>query len=214
MYRLSQQQDIPQIISLWQTVFGETPILPPGLCFVAELEGRIVSMLHALPQTLLADRAHKAYYLYAIGTDPNYRGQGICRQLMAFAERALDADCLVLVPAQESLFGFYETMGYKTAFTRHKTAFCGGEEISMAQYLHLREALLQSVPHMVYEDLSYAQRIYGLKFYKTASGICAASEHFTAECLPEDLGSVPCGMIKWLSNEVPLQSAYLGFTLE
>jgi len=83
----------------------------------------------------------------------------------------------------------------------------------MEAYLEKRERLL-TMPHVVYEDLSYAQKIYGLKFYETIDGICAASEHFTAENLPQDLGDTPCGMIKWLRNEESMEKAYLGFALD
>lgn len=213
MYRLATTEDIPGIVSLWQQAFHETPVLPDGLCFVAETDGQIAAMLHALPQMLRGKGDHKAYYLYAVATRKEYRRQGLCRGLMAYAEAQLDADCLMLVPAETSLFAYYEALGYKSAFYRNKTPFSGGEEISMAQYLHLREQLL-SVPHVVYDDLGYAQRIYGLKFYKTPTGICARSESFTAETLPEDVGGKPYGMIKWLRDEEPLKAAYLGFGLE
>ena len=83
----------------------------------------------------------------------------------------------------------------------------------MEEYLVRREALL-TLPHVIYDDLDYAQKVYHLKFYETKDGICAASEHFTAENLPHDLGNHPCGMIKWLKNEEPFDHAYLGFTLE
>ena len=214
MYRIATQQDIPGIVRLWQQAFGETPVLPEAPCFVAEQDGQVVGMLHALPQIFLSGKAYKAAYLYAIATEKAYRGRGICRSLMAYAEQTLDVDCCILVPARESLFRFYEALGYETAFYRHKTSFPGGEEISREDYLLLREQLLRHTPHMVYEDLHYAQKIYGLKFYRTKSGIAAASEEFTAEVLPRDLGGAPCGMIKWLHKGETFQNGYLGFTLE
>lgn len=214
MYRLATKQDIPGITALWQEAFHETPILPDCDCFVAELDGRIVGMLFAMPQKLKSKALYKAVYFYAVATKEEYRGRGICRALMAYAEAHTDADCCVLVPASESLFDFYEKLGYKTAFYRKKTPFPGGAEISMEEYLLLREQLLSEEVHMVYDDLRYAQRIYGLKFYKTAGGICAASEAHTAETLPEDLGGKRYGMIKWLREEEAFQDAYLGFALD
>lgn len=213
MYRLATEKDIPGMEALWQEAFHEPMALPACTSFVAELDGEVAAMLHALPQRLRGRRDHKAAYLYAIATKKAYRSRGLCRGLMAFAERSLDVDCCVLVPAQESLFAYYRSLGYEPAFYRNKTAFSGGEEISMAEYLSLREQLLQA-PHMVYDDLSFAQSIYGLKFYKTPTGVCAASGSFTAERLPEDLGGKPCGMIKWLRDPEELPAAYLGFSLE
>lgn len=213
MYRLAKKKDIPQIIALWREAFHEEPTLPDCQCFVAEKDSKIVGMLHAIPQKLKIKDFHLAAYFYAIATKQEYREQGICRNLMAFAEEHMDADCCILVPASEELFGFYENLGYKTAFYRNKIPFSTGTEISMEHYLQKRETLLP-LPHVVYDDLDYARKIYDLKFYETADGICAASEHFTAENLPADLGNTPCGMIKWLRNEESLDYAYLGFTLE
>ena len=213
MYRLAAKNDIPGITALWQEAFGEEPTLPDCDCFVAEEDGKIVGMLFAMPQKLKIETVHPASYFYAIATLKSHRGRGICRNLMAYAERHVNADCCMLVPASEQLFDFYGTLGYQTAFYRNKIPFSTGTEISMEEYLHRREALL-SLPHVVYDDLDYAQKIYDLKFYETPDGICAASKRFTAENLPHDLGQTPCGMIKWLKNEEPMDCAYLGFTLE
>ena len=213
MYRLARKEDIPGICELWREAFHEEPTLPDCDCFVAEQDGNIAGMLFSMPQKLKIEQLHKAVYFYAIATLKAYQGRGICRKLMAYAEKSVDADCCMLVPASESLFDFYGTLGYETAFYRNKTAPLKGQELSMEAYLEKRERLL-TIPHVVYDDLSYAQKIYGLKFYETIDGICAASEHFTAENLPHDLGDTPCGMIKWLKNEEPFDNAYLGFTLE
>ena len=213
MYRIATEKDAPGIVALWQEAFHETPSLPECISFVAEQEGETVAMLHALPQRFRTSRDRKAAYLYAIATKKTHRGQGLCRGLMAYAESVLDADCCVLVPASESLFGFYESLGYETAFTRRRTAFTGGEEIPEAEYLTLREQLLP-MAHMVYEDLSYAKKVYGLKFYKTEAGICAASDSFTAERIPEDFSQAPYGMLKWLRDPEPVENAFLGFSLE
>ena len=213
MYRIATEKDIPGITQLWQEAFHETPVLPDCISFVGEEDGEVVCMLHALPQMLKARHDHKAYYLYAIATKKAYRGRGLCRSLMAYAEQTLDADCCVLVPASESLFDFYGSLGYETAFTRHRSQFAGGEEISQGEYLALREQLLP-MAHMVYDDLSYAQKIYGLTFYRTPTGICAASDGFTAERIPEDLSDAPYGMLKWLRSAEPVQNAFLGFSLE
>ena len=213
MYRLATKEDLPGIRALWQEAFHEEPTLPGCDCFVAEQDGQIAGMLFAMPQKLKIGKLHKAAYFYAIATLQAYRGRGICRGLMEYAEAHVDADCCMLVPASESLFDFYGKFGYKTAFYRNKTAASNGREIPMEQYLERREQLL-TMPHVVYDDLSYAQKIYDLKFYETQDGICAASEHFTAENLPHDLGDHPCGMIKWLRNEESMEKAYLGFALD
>ena len=124
-------------------------------------------------------------------------------------------EACVLTPGEVSLFGFYEKMGYETAFFRHRTPFSGGRPISVEDYLHRRETLVP-VAHMVYDisTLSYAQKLYDLTFYETDTGIAAAGETYTAEILPEDLGGEPFAMVKWLTAPQPLEQAYLGIPLE
>ena len=153
-----------------------------------------------------------------MATLPEFRGRGLQRQLSSYAEKVMaerGGEFCCLVPAEESLFRFYEKQGYVVAFTRTRTVFPGGEPISAADYVRLRAQIL-TVPHMVYDlrMLEYAAEVYGLTFYRTATGIAAAGEHYTAEVLPEDAGGAPFAMIKWLAAEKPLKNAYLGLPLE
>ena len=224
MLRLATSSDLPGIIALWQEAFGDSPqavsdffeSFPDCLRYVTEEQGKIVSMVHALPQVLSPDTP--AAYVYAVATRETHRGRGLCRKLMAFAETDLKSrgySCAILTPGEPELFAFYDALGYETAFTRNRTAFPGGTPISAEEYRVLREQLL-TVPHVVYDaqTLAYAQRCYGLTFYRTAAGIAAASDTYTAEVLPEDLGGNAFAMIKWLDKPQTLQNAYLGFALE
>ena len=79
-------------------------------------------MLCALPAELVGDDgdAVPAAYLYAVCTAPALRGRGNCRLLLQEAEQDLKRQGIcaaVLVPAEESLFGFYARFGYRTVFT-------------------------------------------------------------------------------------------------
>lgn len=226
MHRHAKPSDLPGIIALWSEAFGDSPqavrlffdSFPRCRSFVTEQDGQIVSMVHALPRTLSPDCP--AAYVYAVATRLSHRGRGLCRQLMAFAEQSLGQEgfsCCVLTPGEQSLFDFYTRLGYRTAFTRRRTAFPGGTPICLQDYLARREDLL-TCRHMVCDEelLSYAAGVYGLGFYETASGIAAAGEGYTAECLPEDLQGQrrPFAMIKWLTAPQPAEDAYLGFALE
>lgn len=225
MKRLAAPSDLPGIIALWQEAFGDSPeavsyffkTFPNCISYAAEEDGRIVSMVHALPQVLSPDLP--AAYLYAVATLRSHRGNGLCRQLMAFAEDDLKKQgfaCCVLTPGEPDLFAFYKELGYETAFTRTRTVFKTGTPVSIEEYMQLRGQLLASVPHMVYDrnTLEYARDCYGLTFYRTVTGCAAANDHYTAECLPEDLTGNPFAMAKWLDKPRPLQHAYLGFALE
>ena len=227
MLRKAKQTDLPQILAMWRESFGDTD---SGICsffsafpgcrsYVAELDGKAVSMVHALPQTLRLEQDCSAAYLYAVATAAPYRGRGLCRRLMAYAEAELrhgGFDCCVLTPGEPSLFRFYEDLGYKTAFTRKRTPWHGeGEPVSAAEYSVLRSQLLPP-GHMAYDTatLEYAERVYGLRFYRTANGCAAAGEYYTAEVLPDDCEGMPFAMIKWLREPAPEFSGFLGFALE
>ncbi len=227
MFRIASAADRPSVAALWQEAFGDSPeavaaffaAFPACRSYVAEEEGRVVSMVHGLPQMLRADVEIPAAYLYAVATRKASRGRGLCRGLMAFAEADLQScgfACAVLTPGGPELFGFYKALGYKADFSRRRTLWDGvGEEVSAAQYGRLREALLRG-PHMDYDAaaLTYAKAVYGLRFYKTPGGCAAAGPACTAEVLPADLGGEPFAMVKWLDTPHPLEKAYLGFALE
>ena len=149
MLRKAKQTDLPQILAMWRESFGDTD---SGICsffsafpgcrsYVAELDGKAVSMVHALPQTLRLEQDCSAAYLYAVATAAPYRGRGLCRRLMAYAEADLrhgGFDCCVLTPGEPSLFGFmriwatkrrlpasvHRGMGKASLFLRQNTAFC------------------------------------------------------------------------------------------
>ena len=224
MLRLATSSDLPGITALWQEAFGDSPAavseffrsFPNCISYVAQEQGEIVSMVHALPQILSPDTP--AAYIYAVATGKNQRGKGLCRNLMAFAEadlKSLGFACAMLTPGEPELFDFYRALGYKAAFTRNRTNFPGGMPVSAADYHTIREQLL-TVPHVVYDvqTLEYAQRCYGLTFYRTETGCCAAADGYTAEVLPDDLGGRAFAMLKWLDKPQLLQNAYLGFALE
>ena len=226
MYQIADKSDLSGIAALWGEAFGDSPeavsrffeAFPDCISFVAREQGQIVSMVHALPQTLRAGADLPAAYVYAVATLQSHRGRGLCRELMAFAESDLTQRgfaCAVLTPGEPSLFEFYRNLGYTSAFTRNRTACSGGTPIPAAEYLALRERLLTG-PHMVYNlrTLEYARQVYGLTFYRTETGIAAASREYTAEVLPEDLGGAPFAMVKWRDTPRPLKNAYLGFALE
>ena len=224
MLRTAVKTDLPEIVSLWQKAFGDSPeavsfffqSFPDCVSYVAEEAGALVSMVHALPQ-LLSPQIPAAY-VYAVATRKTHRGRGLCRALMAFAEADLKGRgfaCCVLTPGASSLFDYYDRLGYHTAFTRQRTDFEQGRPIPLTEYLTRRERLLTG-PHMVCDEalLSYAARVYDLTFFETADGIAAAGPAYTAEVLPQDLGGSPFAMLKWLTEAQPLQDAYLGFALE
>ncbi len=92
-------------------------------------------------------------YIYAVATDKNYRGQGLCQLLMESTHehlKSLGYIGAILVPSEPSLFGFYERIGYKTAssigeFTvESATQGCDFSKIDKNEYATLRKDYLPS----------------------------------------------------------------------
>ena len=126
------RRDLPALTRLWQACFGDTEAEVRAFwqalfdCTPVYLrrapDGSPAAMLCALPAELVGDDgdAVPAAYLYAVCTVPALRGRGHCRLLLQEAEQDLKRQGIraaVLVPAEESLFGFYARFGYRTVFT-------------------------------------------------------------------------------------------------
>ncbi len=125
------RRDLPALTRLWQACFGDTEAEVRAFwqalfdCTPVYLrrapDGSPAAML-CTPAELVGDDgdAVPAAYLYAVCTAPALRGRGYCRLLLQEAEQDLakqDVRAAVLVPAEESLFGFYARFGYRTVFT-------------------------------------------------------------------------------------------------
>lgn len=126
----AREQHTNQIIELWRQCFGDSKAF---ISFYLEhhpyhentlllaLEGDIVtSMLSLLPARLvMGTHVHPVRYVYAVGTDIRFRGQGISTLLLNAATevcRQWQEDGLFLIPASSSLFDFYQARGFLTAF--------------------------------------------------------------------------------------------------
>ncbi len=87
----------------------------PDRCHYLTEGGEVVSALYWFDCVCL-DR-HLAY-VYGVATKRSHRGRGLCHRLFdetheILANRGYDG--VILVPASEELFGFYERMGYRIA---------------------------------------------------------------------------------------------------
>lgn len=131
MIRLAEEKDIPGLKSLWRDVFQEEEAYldaffekvfkgDNGLLY--ETDGRIAAALHMVPYSIIIEEVeHHLLYLYAIGTLPEYRGRGFARAITLEAlqigkDRGYSG--AFLVPAEKSLFAWYEGMGFESAFEK------------------------------------------------------------------------------------------------
>lgn len=164
MTAIAQRKDLPALTSLWQTCFGDSEdsirmffdaLFAQIQVFFTQQGGQPVSMLCALPAQLIDDtgQAHRIAYIYAVCTAPRFRGRGLSRQLLSYAENVLKKEGYVfsaLVPSTPSLFDFYRSAGYETAFF-HTQYMPGTSDapvgsavrVDAARYAELREMLLQ-----------------------------------------------------------------------
>lgn len=122
----SREKDGKQIEKIWETCFGddkeyirfylEQRMTEENMLVIYE-DGQAVSMASFLPVRYLCDGVYvEARYVYAVGTLPEYRGKGLAKRILSFAQRHYGQP-LILAPAEESLMRYYETLGFQKAFS-------------------------------------------------------------------------------------------------
>lgn len=121
-----------QVRRLWQEVFGDersfvdsflVRYYSPERCVVRRDGNRVVAMAHIVPMQTDAGRTA---YIYAVATDPAYRGRGLGRSVVGeCVERARREgfDAVALIPSEDSLKSFYAASGFVDA--RMPISFCG-----------------------------------------------------------------------------------------
>lgn len=115
-------------------------------CFAA-FDGGLLAALHWFDCTLMGE---KAAYVYGIAAFKSQQGRGIGSALIRAAlERlkTLGYRQILLVPAGESLFGYYERFGFRAASTIRETEIGAGEPIpirklTVSEYAAARRELL------------------------------------------------------------------------
>ena len=131
MIARATREQIPELRALWRNVFGDGPdfldpfftrVFVPENTLVWTEEGRVVSALYILPYTIPnGGETLRAAYLYALATEPAWRGRKIMSRLIeaSFDLCAARGYALtMLVPAKDSLFGFYRGFGFEEFFER------------------------------------------------------------------------------------------------
>lgn len=192
-----ETKNIPGLTALWMQAFGDTEAFIEKFfssgysshrCMVALEETTVVAALYWF-DCIWEEK--KIAYLYAIATDENHRGKGICNALMKHTHKHLQEQGYagaLLMPAEESLESFYGKMGYgritPPAFSdtpQHKTALW--EAITPEEYLTLRQQYLPKggVQHTL-PALRYLSHF--AKFYRFPGGICCGDPALPMEYLP------------------------------
>lgn len=247
-FRASRSGDRVALTGLWREAFGDEDAFidaffetgyAPERSRVAEVDGEIAGMLFWF-DGVLGER--KLAYLYAVATAERFRGQGVASALMADVHALLEAQgyaAAILSPGSESLFRFYEKLGYETAGYREEirvkaVAPISVREVGVEEYAELRAALLP--PNGLRQEGANLEFLHCFARLYGGEGFCAAVSREGAYCpeflgeaewLPGLLGALglaeaavrmpggkqPCVMAKWLSvtDKSPV---YLGFVFD
>ena len=126
MLKKCNANDLPQILELWNTVFGEDEnftkwyfdnIFKPEYTIAVFEDSKLISMLQMLPYEI--KNYGKVSYIFGACTYPEHRGKGLMAKLIAFSEK-LDREsgvtASILIPQEKSLFDFYKRFGYEPYF--------------------------------------------------------------------------------------------------
>ena len=141
---------------LWQRCFSDSPedtnrffetAYSPQRCQVWQEGEAVAAALHWLDCQL---EGQKLAYLYAVGTDPAFRGRGLCRQLMERTHAQLKAQGYVgcvLYPANAGLRQMYGKMGYENCGGMSQIQVQAGHPVAIRpigaeEYAALRRKLL------------------------------------------------------------------------
>jgi predicted N-acetyltransferase YhbS len=153
-------RQVSQLWDLWREAFGDSgeflndffeTAFSPERCLCATGDGRVVAAVYWFDCEL---RGKKIAYLYALATAMSHRGHGIAHILMERVHSLLTQqgyEGVILVPGKETLFSFYESMGYRTC-TRVGELVCSGapedvqlRRVTPAEYAKERRALFSLI---------------------------------------------------------------------
>ena len=210
-----QPQDKPQLKALWELAFGDDgefidaffrAFLKKDTCVVAECDGKVVSAMYILEGFRTypyRKNVLTAGYSYALATDPEYQGRGIGTAVYkAVTKKILEKhDMALVLPAEESLYPFYEKATGAKPMTIMREARFTPEDIAAMesiptvripafQYAGMREMYMSGLPHASCTDdlvdfMEEYMEVHG-DFFLTEQGI-AAVESVNGVCRISEL---------------------------
>ena len=118
-------------------------------------DGKLISMLFLLDcEIVTEEKKVEAKYLYAAATHPSFRSKGFMKKLINQV-KAEAQEPIITKPANEELFSFYRSLGFKDAFyfseeiyEKQNNVDFSFEQTTAEDYKIIRERLLGNTPHV------------------------------------------------------------------
>lgn len=196
------REEILQLRQLWKEAFGDTDAFldiffsaafSPERCRCVVADGEVAAALYWFS----CEAGGQALaYLYAVATAKQFRGKGLCRQLMADTHthlKDLGYAGAILVPGDASLREMYRAMGYRDMTANKKISCKAGkaihlDEISAEQYAVLRRELLPA--NSVVQEGENLRFLEGIaQFYRGEDCLLCAVKDGSKLTVPELLGN-------------------------
>ena len=127
--RFPFESEYEKLKELWQTAFDDSKesldyffknTVSPLRVLAAFKDNKPVSALYMLEsEILIKSKIYSAYYIYAVCTHPDFRGQGLMKSLfeeLFKVAKSRNIGYLFLVPEEEYLFEIYKKIGFQTGF--------------------------------------------------------------------------------------------------
>ncbi len=171
-----EERHFPALKKLWEDVFGDSEKVINNFfdetskkenIFCAFYGDEPVSVMYVVESNILSEKAEcKAYYVYAVCTKEEHRGNSLMKKVFSFLEseaRKRLVSYLFLVPAEESLFSLYESIGFSVGFTNKETLVkkpdslinsFSSRNLSYEEYKGLREKYI-NVPQAILNESGF-----------------------------------------------------------
>lgn len=197
-------EHLPALRALFRQAFGDTDAFLDAFystafaydrCLCVMVENRPAAALYWLDCQW---EGKPIAYLYAVATAQAFRGQGLCRALMAYAHNhlaGLGYAGAILVPGTEELFQMYGKMGYRVCSQIQEfSCRAGSESVSLRpidgeEFCRLRRQYLPA-GGVVQEDVNIAFLSTMADFYAGEDFLLTVHRQANPLFAPELLGSL------------------------
>ena len=236
----SMVEEIIQVMSgcfkepIWVLKFFFEERFDINNCHVCMVDGKIVSVLHAMPSKIrLGREVINGIYIFGACTAEGFRRQGFMSKLLKYvntfyAQKGFE--CSFLVPEREELSNFYSKFGYRNFFKIRRVELskerfmevCEGSfnvsdidnrnslNFYDAEKLRLKAYENKNVVLYTEKDIRFASRLYELVSTNCGYGICGfvgESELKVRDFTCKPNGTLP--LLRKIYNRFPNQRRYI-----